>query len=112
MKYKIRKKGTQDVILILVVWIDEDRQWVTMDNLRLHDSFLVTRFALENCLTNEPGWTWTKDYVGKLPIIHQAYKVSRFMKTIKFGIEDPQYTKKAFEMDHVEGNNLGESPCR
>ena len=44
--------------------------------------------------------------MGKLPIIHQAYKVPRFMKTIKFGIEPPQSTKKAFEMDHVEGNNL------
>ena len=66
---------------------------VTMDNLRLHDPFLLTRFALENNLTNEP-------------IIHQAYKVSRFMKTIKFGVEVPQSTKKAFEMDQVEGNNL------
>ena len=28
------------------------------------------------------------------------------MKTIKFGIEVPQSAKKAFEMDHVEGNNL------
>ena len=64
-----------------------------MDDLSLHDPFLITRFALENHLTNEPGWTWTKDYVGKLPIIHQAYKVSRFMKTIKFGIEVPQSTK-------------------
>ena len=77
-----------------------------MDDLGLHDSFLDTRFALENSLTNEPGWTWTKDYVCKLPIIHQAYKVSRCMKTIKFGIEVPQSTKKAFEMDQVESNNL------
>ena len=28
------------------------------------------------------------------------------MKTIKFGVEAPQSTKKAFEMDQVEGNNL------
>jgi hypothetical protein len=77
-----------------------------MDDLRLHDPFLVTRFALENQLTIEPGWTWTKEFVGSLSIIHQACKVSRFMKTIKFGVEVPQSTKKAFEMDHVEGNNL------
>ena len=42
----------------------------------------------------------------KLPIIHQAYKVSRFIKTIKFGVEVLHSTKKAFEMDQVEGNNL------
>jgi hypothetical protein len=90
----------------MVVWTGGDKLWVTMDDLELHDPFLVTRFSLVNHLAIEPGWTWTKDFVGKLPIIHHAYKVSRFMMSIKFEVEVPQNTKKAFEMDQVEGNNL------
>ena len=79
-----------------------------MDNisLSLPNTFLVTRFAVKKNLTSTPGWVWTQDYLGKFPIINHVFKVSRFMKHIKFGIEIPQSTKRAFETDKIEGNNL------
>src|SRR5688572_14860782 len=40
------------------------------------------------------------------PTLVHAYKVSKFMKTIKFSIEVPQTTRQAFEMDESDGNNL------
>ena len=77
-----------------------------MDDLRLHDTFLVTRLTVKKNLTNTPGWTWTQMFLGKFLIINQVYKVSRFMKTICFGVEVPQSTKRAFDIYKEEGNNL------
>src|SRR5688500_18364215 len=77
-----------------------------MEDIRLHDPFLVTRFAVRRNLITKQGWTWTQDYLGNFPIINHVYKVSRFMKQIKFGIEIPQTTKRAFETDTADGNNL------
>ena len=77
-----------------------------MDHMRLHDPFLVTRFAVQKNLASTPGWVWTQDYLGKFPIIKHVFKVSRFMKQVKFGIEIPQSTKRAFETGKIEGNNL------
>ena len=36
----------------------------------------------------------------------KAYKVTKFLKYIKFGVEVPQSTQQAFEMDKQEGSNL------
>ena len=101
-----RKYDKQEIIFLYVVWIGGDKQWIAIDNMRLHDPFLVTRFAVKKNLTSTPGWVWSQDYLGKLPIINHVFKVSRFMKHIKFGIEIPQSTKRAFETDKIEGNNL------
>ena len=40
------------------------------------------------------------------PKLVQAYKVSKFMKTNKFGVEVPQTTREALKMDEADGNNL------
>ena len=35
-----------------------------------------------------------------------AYKASRFLKNIKFGVEVPQSTRHALQIDQTDGTNL------
>src|SRR5688572_2577048 len=77
--------------------------------MKLHDPFLVARYAMKNDLVSAKGWEWTKDYIdsdGIIPKMVHAYKVSKFMKTIKFGVEVPQTMKQAFAMDEADSSNL------
>src|SRR5688500_14549646 len=80
-----------------------------MDDMRLHDPFLLTRYAVQNELTKTKEWEWTSSYMVSdrtFPKLDHAYKVSTFMKTMKFGVEVPQTTKQAFTMDEAESNHL------
>ena len=73
-----------------------------MDDLRLHDPFLLIRYALRHKLLNQTGWEWTKEYLESNPEltrIVKAYKVSRDKVTIKFGAEVPPSTKAALNLD-------------
>lgn len=73
-----------------------------MDNMRVHDSFFVTRYAIRNKLTDKPGLEWTKLFMEADTTLKQivtAYKMSTFLKNIKFGVEAPQSTKHALQID-------------
>ena len=48
--------------MIKVTWIGGDKQWMSIDDLRSHDPYLLIRYALKHKLTNEPGWEWYKHY--------------------------------------------------
>ena len=89
-----------------VVWIGGDKQWVPLDDMRLHDPFLVIRFALNNKLVNKSGLEWTKSYIQSDKALNNmvyAYKASRFLRNIKFGVEVPQSTRHAFKIDEEDG---------
>ena len=86
-----------------------DKQWMTLDDLRLHDPFLLTRYALKNRLTDKHGWEWSKYYLQSdqtLDNMVHAYKASTFMKNIKFGVEVPRSTRHALKIDETDGTNL------
>ena len=96
-------------ISLKVTWIGGDKQWVSMDDMRLHDPFLVIRFALRNKLVNKPGWEWTKSCIEPDKSLNKmvfAYKASRFLRNIKFGVEVPQNTRHAFQIDKDDNNDL------
>ena len=52
-------KGDPDSlhVLLKVTWIGGDKQWVFLDEMRLHDPYMVIRYALRNKLTGKFGWT-------------------------------------------------------
>ena len=80
-----------------------------MDDARIHDPFLVMRYAIRNKLLDTTGWEWTKHYIDSdrtLNHIVHAYKASKFLKNIKFGVEVPQSSRHAFQMDKNEGTNV------
>jgi hypothetical protein len=80
-----------------------------MEDARIHDSFLVMRYAIRNKLLTSPGWEWTKHYIDSdrtLNHMVHAYKASKFLKNIKFGVEVPQSSRHAFEMDKSEGTTV------
>ena len=50
-------------IMLKVTWMGGDKQWVSVDNMRLHDPYLVVKYAIKNKLTDKPGFEWTKKYL-------------------------------------------------
>jgi hypothetical protein len=80
-----------------------------MEDARIHDPFLVMRYAIRNKLLTSPGWEWTKHYIDSdrtLNHMVHAYKASKFLKNIKFGVEVPQSSRHAFEMDKNEATTV------
>lgn len=75
----------------------------TSDYYHLHNS---KKLMQDFDIPNTSGWIWTQVFLGELPILHQVYQVSRFMKTTKLGVEDSQSTKRYFEMNQIEDNNI------
>ena len=107
--WTVRKIKDVNQIFLKVIWIGRNKQWLSMDDLRVHDPFLLTRYAHKHGLTNTSGWKWTKAFLeaeSDFDQMVQAYKVSRYMKTFKFGVEVPQSTKQALEIDKRDGNKL------
>src|SRR5688572_14050762 len=80
-----------------------------MEVLRLHDPYLLKRYACQNNLTKEQSWKWTKYFkeIDELiPELIRANKVTSLLKTIKFGVTVPQSTKHAHELDKINNDNL------
>ena len=96
-------------VLVKVAWIGGDKQWVSLDDMRLHDPYMIIRYALINKLTCKPGWEWSKHYLNSdktLTKMVYAYKASRFLRNIKFGVEVPQSTRHAIQLDKEDGKGL------
>jgi hypothetical protein len=96
-------------ILLKITWIGGDKQWVSLDDMRLHDPYMAIRYALRNKLTSKPGWEWAKHYIDSdktLTNMVYAYKASRFLRNIKFGVEVPQSTRHAIQIDKEDGKGL------
>ena len=66
--------------------------------MRLHDPHVLIKYALRNNLCNKSGWEWIQYYLKsdiKLNNMVQAYKASKYLRNIKFGVEVPQNTRHA-----------------
>ena len=49
--------------MLKITWIGGDEPWVSVDTMRLHDPYLVVKYAIKNKLTDKPGFKWTKKYL-------------------------------------------------
>src|SRR5687768_9195263 len=89
--WEMRKDRGENRVFIKVVWFGGDKQWLSMEVLRLHDPYLLKRYAFQNNLTKEQGWKWTK-YFKELdeliPELIRANKVTRLLMTIKFRVTE------------------------
>ena len=96
-----------------VLWFGGKKQWVSMDNLRMHDPHLVIRYGNKHKLLSNVLWAWTKAY-GILDNAYQhlvrAYAVSLKKNKIKFGIEVPSSTKEAYKLDNKNKNDMWVNP--
>src|SRR5687768_14395171 len=107
-KHLVKKSDDKVNIFFKVIWFGGNKQWVHIDDLRLHDPFLLIRYALRHKLLDKDGWEWTKHYVESDPELTRmvkAYKVSRENVTIKFGVDIPASTKAAINLDLKNGDN-------
>ena len=93
-----------------VIWIDGDKQWVSMDDLRLHDPISLMRYGLSKGMLHKPGWKWVQNYlnVDKEHMEYaRAYKASvTGVPVIKFGVRVPKTVQEALALDKENGDNL------
>src|SRR5688500_881932 len=79
------------------------------DDLRLHDPFLLIRYALKNKLTDKTGWGWSKYYLQSDQTLNNmvhACKAFRFQQHSKFGVGVPRSARHAFKIDETDGSIL------
>src|SRR6476620_9411764 len=62
-KHLVKKEDDKINIFFKVIWFGGDKQWVHMDDLRLHDPLQLVKYVITNKLLSKPGWEWTKHYV-------------------------------------------------
>ena len=77
--------------------------------MRSHDPYLLIRYALKNKMTETPGWEWSKYYIHTDQTLNNmvnSFKVSRFLKNIKFGVEVPKSTRHAMQIYQADGTDL------
>ncbi len=106
--FVVRGEGESTRILLKVTWFGGDKQWVQMDDMRLHDPFLVLRYGIRNNYLNQPGWEWAKHFMSKDPqllSIARCFRVAQDLPNIKFGIEVPKNTKHANEIDRLASSD-------
>ena len=65
--FVVRGEGENTRILLKVAWFGGDKQWVQMDEMRLHDPFMVLRYGIRNNYLNQPGWEWAKHFMSNDP---------------------------------------------
>lgn len=83
-------------------WFGENKQWMFMNDLVIHDPFLWIRYDLKNTLIDKRGWECIKHYMEQdidLNRMVKAYNVSKETKKIKFGIEVSYSTKANLALD-------------
>lgn len=108
-RHLVRKDEDKVNIFFKVIWFGGDKHWVHMDNLRLHDPFLLVRYAVRHKLLDKPGWEWTKHYLDSDPELTRMVKtfnVSKESTNVKFGVEVFKNTKAALNLDLENGDNL------
>ena len=49
-------KREDDRVFHKVRWIGSDKQWLPLDGMRVHDPYVVVRYALKAKLTDNAGW--------------------------------------------------------
>jgi hypothetical protein len=82
-----------------------DKQYLTMDAMRLHDPFLLIRYGRQHNLLKEQGWEWFQlylDFDEEFGHMVCAYQVATDKRKIKFGVEVPTSVKHAMELDQGE----------
>ena len=107
--WTVKRHAEVDQIFLKVTWIGGNKQWISVNDMRLHDPHVIINYALRNNLTDKPGWEWTSYYLKshkKLDNMVHAYKTSKFLKNIKFGVEVPQSTRHALKIDAEDGKGL------
>ena len=70
---------------------------------------MAIKYALRNKLTDKPGWEWIQYYLKsdkKLNNMVHAYKASKYLRNIKFGVEVPQSTRHALKINEEDGKGL------
>ena len=91
-----------------VKWLDGDKSWVKLDDLRLHDPLLALRYGIRHKLNSKPGWEWMDSFIndgGELSRIISAYKVSK-ETSYKFGVRVPSNTQEAIRIDSQTDEKL------
>ena len=70
------------------MWFGGKSQWMNQDDLRLHDPYLLIRYASKHNLIEKPSYEWIKQHLDtdeEIAKMLHAYKVASSGPKIKFG---------------------------
>jgi Reverse transcriptase (RNA-dependent DNA polymerase) len=110
LNHKVRNKDSADRHLKLqVLWMNSDRSWVRMDDIRLDNSYVIVRYAKERGLTNKHDFAWTTQYTdneNKLyqVLMAQASGNNNAKAKYKFGVMVPRSVKHAMYLDKLNND--------
>lgn len=110
MSHRTREDGTPSVFF-KIQFFDGPRMWLTMDQLRIEDPYLVIEYARTNKHTLLPGFEWIQQYWDQDDEVRRILTANRVSnsadtKKFKFGHEVPRNPKHALELDKLNGNTL------
>ena len=75
---------------------------MTQDDLRLHDPYLLIRYASKYNLIDKPGYEWIQQHMDSdkdISAMIHAYKLATTGPKLKFGTLVPTSTKHAYTID-------------
>ena len=109
-KHLVQEKENKPLYFFLIRWIGGDEQWLSMDDLRLHDPMSLIKYGEQHHLTKKPGWEWITPYLPKEEELQQMVNRLAASKRegphYKFGVRVPNSVKEALELDKENGNTL------
>ena len=91
----------------LVKWIDGQKSWVQLKDIKYSYPIEVADYVVKYNLVEEPAFKWWLPHVMKKKVqIVSAIKSIMIKRTHKFGIEVPSTVTEALEMDKQNGNEF------
>jgi hypothetical protein len=109
-RHKTRRLNPDDIhVKVKAIWGDGEESWVRADALRIQNPYPLVVYAVKHHLTRDDDWKWTADYIqddDRLASMVRAYKSKVNGTQFMFGVEIPSNTKRALELDKINGNTL------
>ena len=106
------KKGPNNRLELEILWDNGDVSWEPLANVRKDDPITLAKYAKDNNLLNQRGWSWARKIVKNNKKYERMYKLMQGQKVqgpkYKFGIQVPRTKKEARMLDEKNNNTLWE----
>ena len=116
LDHTVRVHKGRTRVFFKVKWLGGDKQWINMDDVRVHDPTAVIKYGQKENLLRTDGWEWVQAY---LPMEEEVLLMASAMNAstkeghkYKFGVRVPNSVKEALALDRVNGNTFWEDAIR
>ena len=103
----IRRRETTKGWEILIEWKDGSTNWVTLKDAKESYPVQLAKFAISNCIAEEPAFAWWVPFVmKKRNCILVEVKSKYWLRSHKIGIRIPKFVDEVKKVDNQNGNTL------